>query len=336
MKTPSAFLCRLGLNKVAALLFGLSVAVAAPVVQPPINALWDRDTVLAEATFADQPEPNTLRFVDVRVVHGGDARSEVTVRADDDALRMAKPGTRYVLAWQETQASPATKKRRVMRPDGPQLLMSPGVSPALLEARPDTRELLLQAPSAERLDGQAHLRRSLAGLRSDDPQMQSLFAAELFARSSLRQQLGWTERRRLRAFVLRRDRAVAARSLVLEAALIFPTQFGEDWSPVAARLLAREPVSSSPAQANEGLLWTAFGILQRDGTRVPIKHLTRWIACGNGALSELALHAIRRQAPERELPLIEQALAAPTLATGTREFLLEHRRRLLRMRERRD
>ncbi|HRD71912.1 MAG: hypothetical protein J0L65_00490 [Xanthomonadales bacterium] len=336
MNSPSAFLCRLGLSKVAALLFGLSVAVAAPVVQPPINALWDRDTVLAEATFADQPEPNALRFIDVRVVHGGEARSEVTVRADDDAVRMAKPGTRYVLAWQETQGSPSTKKRRVMRPDGPQLLMSPGLSPALLEARPETRELLLQPPSAERLDGPAHLRRSMAGLRSDDPQMQSLFAAELFARSSLRQQLGAAEQRRLRAFVLSTDRAVAARSLVLEAALIFPTLYGNDWSPVAARLLAREQVSAAPAQANEGLLWTAFGILQRDGTRVPIRHLARWVACGNGALSELALHAIRRQAPTRELPLIEEALAEPSLAAGTREFLLEHRRRLLAMSERHD
>lgn len=319
----------------AALVFGLSVAIAAPVVPPPIDALWDRDTVLAEATFADQPEPNTLRFIDVRVVHGGDARSEVTVRADDDAVRMAQPGTRYVLAWQETQRSPSTKKLRVMRPDGPQLLMSPGVSPALLEARADTRELLLQPPSAERLDGREHLRRSMAGLRSDDPQMQSLFAAELFARSSLRRQLGSAERRRLRAFVLREDRAVAARSLVLEAALIFPAHYGDDWSPVAARLLAREPVSSAPAQPNEGLLWTAFGILQRDGTSVPIEHLARWVECGNGALSELALHAIRRQAPERELPLIEQALAAPALAAGTREFLLEHRRRLLAMGDRR-
>ena len=303
--------------------------MAAPVVPPPINALWDRDTVLAEATFADQPESNALRFIDVRVVHGGEARSEVTVRADDDAVHMVKPGTRYVLAWQETQSSPSIKKRRVMRPDGPQLLMTPGLSPALLEALTDTRELLLQPPSAERLDGPEHLQRAMAGLSSDDPQMQSLFAAELFARSSLRQQLGSAERRRLRAFVLHTDRAVAARSLVLEAALIFPTLYGDDWSPVAARLLAREPVSSAPAQANEGLLWTAFGILQRDGTRVPIRHLARWVACGNGALSELALHAIRRQAPTRELPLIEEALAEPRLAAGTREFLLEHRRRLL-------
>jgi len=151
--------------------------------------------------------------------------------------------------------------------------------------------------------------------------------------------LGAAEQRRLRAFVLSTDR-----SLVLEAALIFPTLYGNDWSPVAARLLAREQVSmlareqvsAAPAQANEGLLWTAFGILQRDGTRVPIRHLARWVACGNGALSELALHAIRRQAPTRELPLIEEALAEPSLAAGTREFLLEHRRRLLAMSERHD
>lgn len=336
MNTPSLFLSRLGLGTLAALLFGLSVAVAAPVVPPPINALWDRDTVLAEATFVDQPKPNALRFIDVRVVHGGDARSEVTVRADDDVVRMAKPGTRYVLAWRETQSSPSTRKRQVMRPDGPQLLMSPGLSPALLEARPETREWLLQPPSAERLDGPEHLRRSMAGLRSDDPQIQSLFAAELFARSSLRQQLGAAEQGRLRAFVRRTDRAVAARSLVLEAALIFPTLYGDDWSPVAARLVAKEPVSSAPAQPNEGLVWTAFGILQRDGTRVPIRHLARWIACGNGALSELALHAIRRQAPTRELPLIAEALAEPNLAAGTREFLLEHRRRLLATSQPRD
>ena len=321
----------MGLLALAVLSFGLSVALAAPVVPPPIDALWDRDTVLAEATFADQPEPDLLRFIDVRVVHGGEARSEVRVRADRDAIALAKRGVRYVLAWQETQRSPSTKKLRVMRPDGPQLLVSDGLSPALLEARDETRELLLQAPSTERLDGREHLRRSMAGLRSDDPQMQSLFAAELFARSSLRQQLGASERRRLRAFVLRDDRAVTARSTVLEAALIFPVHYGDDWAPVAARLLAREPVPLAPGQANEGLIWTAFGIVQRDGVEVPLEHLTRWVGCGNGALSELALHAIRRQAPERELPLVEQTLAEPSLAAGTREFLLDHRRRLLAM-----
>lgn len=315
------------------LLLGLALAIAAPVMPPPIDAMWDRDTVLAEASYADQPAPNRLRFVDVAVIHGGEARDEVTVRADDNALLLVKPGKRYVLAWQETQRSPSAKKLRVMRAEGPQLLTSAGANPALFEARPETRELLLQPPTPVRMEGREHLRRAIDGLRSPDPQMQALFAAELFARSALREQLGPSERRRLRAFVLRADRTYEARSLILEAALIHPAHYGSDWTRVAARVLQHEPVSASPGQANEGLVWSAFGLLQREGTRLPLAHVARWVPSGNGALSELALHAIRRQAPERELPLIDQALADAALAAGTREFLLDHRRRLLLSRD---
>jgi len=313
----------------ALLLLGLALAIAAPVMPPPIDAMWDRDAILAEATYVDQPAPHRLRFVDVDVLHGGEDRDEVTLQIDDNALPLVQPGKRYVLAWQETQRSPSTKKLRVMRPEGPQLLMSAGANPALFEARPETRELLLQPPTPERLEGREHLRRAMAGLLSADPQMQSLFAAELFARSALREQLGASERRRLRAFVLRADRGYEARSMILEAALIYPAHYGSDWTRVAARVVQREPVSALPRQPNEGLVWSAFGLLQRDAASVPLAHLARWVASGNGALSELALHAIRRQAPERELPLIDQTLADEALAAGTREFLLDHRRRLL-------
>lgn len=313
----------------ALLLLGLALAIAAPVMPPPIDAMWDRDAILAEATYVDQPAPHRLRFLDVDVVHGGEDRDEVTLQVDDNALPLVQPGKRYVLAWQETQRSPSTKKLRVMRAEGPQLLMSAGANPALFEARPETRELLLQPPTPERLEGREHLRRAMAGLRSADPQMQSLYAAELFARSALREQLGASERRRLRAFVLRGDRAYEARSMILEAALIYPAHYGSDWTRVAARVIQHEPVSALPDQPNEGLVWSAFGLLQRDAASVPLAHLARWVASGNGALSELALHAIRRQAPERELPLIDQTLDDEALAAGTREFLLDHRRRLL-------
>ena len=72
---------------------------------------------------------------------------------------------------------------------------------------------------------------------------------------------------------------------------------------------------------------TAFELVERDRIDVSLPVLERWLAGDNAAIAELALLTLRRQHAERELPALEQALSLSLLPAGTREFLLDHRRR---------
>jgi hypothetical protein len=308
-----------------------ALAVAAPPpLPPPLDALWHRDVVLAEATLSAVEPPRRLRFVDVDVRHGGEARAEVAVEVDDAVLAQVRPGTRYVLAWIEWMRSPANKKQRVKRSGGPLLVSTPGASPALFEATADWRELLLAPPSPERLETRAHLDRALAGLDDEDPRVQSLFAAELALRGALQQRLTAEDRQRLREAAARGTGAPAARTALLEAARIHAAAFGDGWTAVAAGLIAREPVAHTSGAANEGLVWAAFALLSEQAGEASLPALGRWVASGNGALAEQALLAVRRQAPQREAALVAAALDDPALAPGTRAFLRDHQRRMPR------
>jgi hypothetical protein len=313
-----------------AVLAGVSAHAAPPPLSPPLDALWQLDVVLAEGTLAAVEPPRRLRFTDVVVRHGGEAQADVAVEADDAALAQARPGTRYVFAWIGWMRSPANKKARVERPGGPLLVSTPGASPALFEATPAWRALLLEPPTPQRLETREHLDRALAGLDAKDPQVQSLFAAELALRGALQRRFDDSDRARLRDAARRGTLAAAARTHLLEAARIHAGAFGDGWTAVAAHIVAREAVARTPGAANEGLVWAAFALLSEQGGEAPLDALARWVGSGNGALAEQALLAVRRQAPAREAGLVAAALDDPALAPGTRAFLLDHQRRLPR------
>jgi hypothetical protein len=317
-----------------AILASLSSAFATaapPPLSPPLDALWQQDVVLAEGTLAAVESPR-LRFTEVVVRHGGEAATEVTVLVDDVTLAHARPGTRYVFAWIAWMRSPANKKVRVARPGGPLLVSTPGASPALFEASAAWRGLLLEPPSPQRLETRAHLDRALAGLDNADPQVQSLFAAELALRGALHKRFDAADRARLQAATRRGTLHAAARTHLLEAARIHAAAFGSGWVSVAADVITREAVARTPGAPNEGLVWAAFALLGEQGGQVPLESLTPWVSSGNGALAEQALLAVRRQEPAREAALLDAALDDPALAPGTRAFLLDHQRRLRALR----
>jgi hypothetical protein len=315
---------------IALLAAATSITQAAPPpIQPPLNLLWERDAVLAEGRFVAVEDGQRLRFADLTITHGGEARTEVSVQADATAAPSLKPGKRYILAWVEWMRSPADKRVRVRRPEGAHLLSAPGLEPALFEATPTTRSLLLTAPTAESLNGESHLRRMLALLDGDEPSLQVLAAAELASRSTLRSQLTRRERRHLQATVRDARHSPVARAQLLDAAQFHPAEFGSGWTPVAQAIVADEPVSLQPGQPNERLVWSAFQLLSAADARLRRATLARWTTSGNGALAEQALLLLRRSKPDAEAAVIESALATPGLSAGTAEFLRDHQRRLL-------
>jgi hypothetical protein len=218
----------------------------------------------------------------------------------------------------------------VRNPQGPTLLVKTGLEPALLPANDEMRGLLRAAQDRDYIHSARYLRVVMSGLKHADPVMQRMFAAELFGRPALREQLGGRERRALERFVRAPQRDVRAREYLLSAAQLYDPKLGTWWRDAALSVLRAEPVSRAPNAANEVLIWTAFEVVTYEQLNLAPDDATRWVVSGNGAIAEQALLSLRRIAPDQELVAAQQALLETNLDPGTRVFLTEHVRRLMR------
>ncbi len=287
--------------------------INAPDINAP-NANGTFSVAIQSDIFGKQPAPTKL-----------------TLRAPNWVLTQLSKGNSYVIAYSRYSSNPMMSESLVLDPDGPMVLMDPGIEPAIFKDSASTRSMLAREPRASELASRVYLERALAGLASSDPQIQSYFSAELAYRTSLQEKLSANDVLLMRQLLLNPDAHPSARAQLLEVAANLPTHFDDDWlQNYTSQLLGSLAISghTTAGDLNAALAQSAFAAVEKRKLVVALPNLARWIASDVPGLAEFALLAIRRQAPTQEEMLIVQTLELSLLNNATRAFLIDHLRRL--------
>jgi hypothetical protein len=295
-------------------------------IKPPSAVLREATTSLAALEFAEAGVEGRMVFRRVEKL-GGDAEVPelIDLSVPAELRRIVLPGERYLIAY--TVFRREAEQIRVSRL-GAQLLVSPGLEPALLRDTAENRAILAWQPGADAEAARKRLPELLAMLDARDPQQQNFALSEIVLRPQLTDALDARARKALLRFAANGDANTNARARLLQVAVTQPDAFGKDgWKAIALDVLATTPVLVQDVDGSATLVRFAFEFVERDRIAVSAAVLERWLAGDNAALAEMALLALRKQHSAREMPALEQALSLSLLPIGTREFLLDHRRR---------
>ncbi|HSX60026.1 MAG TPA: hypothetical protein VLF18_07500 [Tahibacter sp.] len=304
----------------------LPAAAFAAKVKPPAAVLREATTSLAAVEFAEAGSEGRMVFRRLEKL-GGDAEMPelIDLAIPAELRRVVLPSERYLIAY--TVFRREAEQIRVARL-GAQLLVTPGLEPALLRDTPENRALIAWQPGGDEKAVQARLPELIALLDARDPQQHNFALSEIVLRPQLAEALDGRARKALLRFASRADANANARGRLLQAATVQPEHFGKDgWKAVALDILATTPVRVQDVDGNATLVRFAFELVERDRATVAPEVLERWLTGDNAALAEMALLRLRAQEPAREMPALERALTLSLLPAGTREFLLDHRRR---------
>lgn len=318
-------------------LFVLSLAAALPLtaaaakVKPPSAVLREATTNIALVEFAEAGVPGRMVFRRLEQLAGDAPVPELIDLAVPDKLAgIVVPGERYLIAY--TPFRREAEQIRVNR-GGSQLLVSPGLEPALLRDSAENRAIYAWQPGDDAAAVRKRLPELLQLLQHRDPQINNFALSEIVLRPQLGEALDGAARKLLRRYAEDEDADTNARARLLQAAAVLPEQFGDGksgWTAIAAALIARQPVQVQQNQSDghASLVRFAFDIVERDQLRLPQPQLERWLAGDNATLAEKALLLLRRDYAKAEDAALERALQRSLLPAAMREFLLDHRRRL--------
>jgi hypothetical protein len=295
-------------------------------VKPPGAILRENTTSIAAVEFAEIGPTGRMVFKRLEKL-GGEAEIPelIDVSVPESLRRVVAPGEHYLIAY--TVYRREAEQIRISR-QGAQLLVSPGLEPALLRDSPENRAIMAWEAGDDAKAVRARLPELLAMLDAGDPQLQNFALSEIVLRPQLNDVLDSKARKALVRFAARSDAETNARARLLQAAVALPKQFGhEGWKEVALDVLATTPVLVQDVDGTASLVRFAFDLVERDGIKVEPAVVTRWLRGDNATLAEKALLTLRAQQPALELPALDQALSLSLLPSGTREFLIDHRRR---------
>ncbi|GAA0720983.1 hypothetical protein [Dokdonella soli] len=304
----------------------------------PLELIYQPTNSLITGKLIEINPAGRLVFVRGQVLSGEDHPPErIDVRVSASLLSQVKLNQDYILAYTAYISSPMQAEKMIRNPDGPRLLVSNGLEPALFRDTAPIRALLRLGSSEHGRESRRTLDALLDALGGADPALQNLAAAEIALNEDLRARIRATDRGRVETFVRNAEAPPAARTTLLELAAREPARFGEGWwLDVAQGLVAGMPLDGYAAASDGrgGLVRSALGLLDRRSVKLPSSALIRWVRSDSSAIAEVALLMLRRQAPEQERPAIEAALADPHLPTEMRAFLSDHLRRLDLLEER--
>lgn len=295
-------------------------------IKPPSAVLREATTSIAAVEFADAGVEGRMVFRRIEKLGGeADIPELIDLAVPAELRRVVRPGERYLIAY--TLFRREAEQIRVARL-GAQLLVSPGLEPALLRDSEPNRAIFAWQPGADAQAARKRLPELLALLEARDTQLQNFALSEITLRPQLTDALDASARRALLRFAANGDANANARARLLQSAVTQPDAFGKDgWKDVAVNVLTTTPVRVQDVEGNASLVRFAFEFVERDRLAVDAAVLERWLTGDNAALAEMALLALRSQHARREMPALEQALSLSLLPAGTREFLLDHRRR---------
>jgi hypothetical protein len=253
----------------------------------------------------------------------------VDVRVPASVLAAAKPGERYIVGYSMYRPN-ARLGKMLANPDGPTLLASLGLEPALFRDAPAVRAILDAGRSEHGRESRRFYDLIMQALGGGDPQLQNLAAGEialdreLFGRVS-KDGLADVER-------TARDpkTSVPARLLLLQTAATHAGYLGGWASAAAKEIVENTPVDGYSGGTSDlpGLVLAALEVLDLGKTEISASSLQRWLHAANPALAEQAVVMLRRLSPATERTAVTDALSDPHLPAPTRAFLEDHLRRL--------
>ena len=336
---PNPFLVPLRASVLAAtpLLSLVCGAVLAEGIAPPSENLHRAtNTIIAAVVLEiDAPGKSSTGAFSVAtqmLLFGRDpAPTKLSLRAPSWVLAQLSTGGSYVIAYTNYTSNPMLSESVVVDPNGPKVLMDPGMEPAIFKDSASIREMLAHAPSEREVESRAYLARALAGLANSDPQIQSYFSAELAYRAELPDKLNASDVLLIKQLLDNPDAHPSARAQLLELAANSSAHFDDKWlANYATQLLGSLSISGHTVAGDlsAALAQSAFAAVEKRKLVIALPKLARWIASDAPGLAEFALLAIRSQEPLQEETLVTQTLERTLLNNATRAFLVDHLRRL--------
>ena len=317
-------------------LFALAFAfvAVAPVraepLPPPLELLHTFGNFLIVGTVAEINPDGRLVFERKDVLFGKPRPPDlVDVRVPASTLATTKPGERYIVGYSMYRPN-ARLGKMLANPDGPTLLVSLGLEPALFRDTPVIRAILDAGRSEHGRESRHFFDLIMQALSGDDPQLQNLAAGEIALDRELIERVRKDGRAAVEQSARDPKTSPAARLLLLQTAATHSDYLG-GWAATAAKeIVENTPVGGYSDAASDlpGLVLAALEVLAMGKTEVSAVSLQRWLHAANPALAEQAVVMLRRVSAETERSAVADALSDPHLPAQTRVFLEDHLHRL--------
>lgn len=304
---------------------------AAP-IPPPFHVLYDPHNVIVSARLLEVAADGRLVLERVEVLHGEAIPELIEIAAPEQVGATAQLGAVYLVAYTPFRRDATRARRMIVAPDGPRLLVTPGLEPAWFPDQPDYRRLIAYGEGGDIHERSDAVEVILAALADPQAPMQAFAAAQLALDPGLWPRLSASELDRVRETLADPDTSWLARAWLYDWAGREPDRFGQRWlRRLSVRVLAQAPLRQDQGLDQAGQLVNAI-FVQADlrAWPVPERTLLRWLESDNTAFAEQALLHLRRQWPDREGGAVRDALARTALEPQMRDFLEAHQRRLQR------
>lgn len=323
---PRGFL----LAPAATLLLACLGSVSAKPVDPPMELLYDRGNLLVVGSVFEINPAGRVVFAREDVLAGKPKPPEkIDVSVPPSVLAAVKPGERYIVGYSAYRPNRRLGKF-VANAQGPILLVSVGLEPALFRDTPAVRALLKAGRSESGRESGRFRALLLQALAGDDPQLQNLAAGEIALSAEIRSRIGDRDKGLVeRAARDPRTRA-SARAQLLRASAGHSGELGEWWKPAAKDVLENTSVDgySGATVELQSLVLDALDLLEPVAAEVPAPSLKRWLRASNPALAERAASMLRRQSPQAERGALREAAADAATPVRTRRWIEDRLQRM--------
>lgn len=325
----------LALSLIAACSIGAGALQAKPVVDPPLELLYAGDNRLIAGTLIEINPAGRLVLQRKDVLDGKPRPPEkIDVRVPPAVLAGVKLGERYIVGYATSQKDQRNPLRRIANPDGPLLIVSTGLDPALLHDTAQTRAILSLGRNERGRESRRLFDLLMKALAGSDRALQGLAAGQIAIDREIGERLRENGGQATVERIVRDAQTPAnVRTPLLLAAVARPRDFGDWWQSAATDIVTNTPVDGYDVASEDPtpLVLSALELLDKPTVKVPPDALKRWVWSPNPPLVERASLMLRRQSPAQERLVIQQALADPNLPQTTRKYLGDHLRRLDRL-----
>lgn len=309
----------------------LATAAQAGPVEPPLHLLFSGQNRLVVGTVTEINPPSRIVFKRQEVFGDhADVPELVDLLAEVSSVNGVKLGDRYVFAYAIIKRDKRAPGGVVRDTKSSMILSSLGVEPALFRDTGQLRAILDAADTEEKRDSRSLLDLMLKTLKKGDTQLKDLAAAQIALDADLGKLLDNKDRAFIGKVAGDSGYTTAARSVLLQAAFLFPDLYGAWWLPVTKEVLATTPLDGYPEGAWDptGLVLLAFGLLENPQVLLPMDSIARWLRSPHALFRERSLALLASKFPGQERKAIEKVLNDPSLNAESRKYLDDQMHRL--------